>query len=36
MKKKCSRNNAEIIEKCYQDVLKYWTWWRKLLFKIKN
>jgi hypothetical protein len=27
--------DSEIIEKCYQDVLKYWTWWRRLLFKLK-
>jgi hypothetical protein len=27
--------DSEIIEKCYQDVLKHWTWWRRLLFKLK-
>jgi len=28
--------DADLIEYCYQEVLKYWTWWRKLLFKIFN
>jgi hypothetical protein len=29
-------SDKEMIEKCYQDILKYWTWWRKLLFILTN
>jgi len=33
MKKEMFRgNDAETIESCYQKVLKYWTWWRRILF----
>jgi len=28
--------DKEIIERVYKEVLKYWTWWRKLLFKYSN
>ncbi len=28
--------DAETIEKVYQDVLKYWNWWRRLLFYLMN
>lgn len=26
--------DKDIIENTYQDILKYWTWWRRLLYKI--
>ena len=29
------KQDAEIIEKTYQEVLAYWTWWRRLFFRIK-
>jgi hypothetical protein len=28
--------DKENIEDCYQKVLAYWTWWRRLWFLIKN
>ena len=28
--------DKEIIENCYQEVLRYWNWWRKLVFKLKE
>lgn len=27
--------DAELIEKVYQDILKYWTWRRRLFYKLK-
>lgn len=24
--------DSELIEKCYQTILNYWSWWRRLLF----
>jgi len=35
MKKELFRGqDDEIIENCYQKVLKHWNWWRRLLFKL--
>jgi len=28
--------DRDVIERCYQDVLRYWTWWRKLIYKLKH
>jgi hypothetical protein len=37
MKKSMFRGiDADTIEECYQNVLKHWIWWRKILFLIKN
>lgn len=27
--------DKELILKLYQEILNYWTWWRRLLFKVK-